>query len=177
MNPTTCDHRWSASNVRQGYLIIEGCFQCKGRAASFFDGSIPPVEDHRDGDHFWSHMGRFQASRFDLKCAKCSKEIPLGEMVALMLCRTCDPECGVFEAGMLGEIDLNSRVCVALCADTTHGSKQCIGHEGLRALNEYFEDRYKDTGKKVLVVPCILRRSADTCQGVTLADVGLGDLN
>jgi hypothetical protein len=133
------------------------------------------VEDYRDEDHFWSHLGGFRAVKFDLRCAKCSQEVHLGDVMALIQCMTCDPECGVFQVAM-GDLDLNNRVCVALCADTSHVSEKCIGEERLRALNQYFEYEFKDTGKRILVVPCIMRRSVDSCQGVSLAETGLAEL-
>jgi hypothetical protein len=176
MNETLCEHRWFKSNVRRGYLVIEGCFQCKGRIASFSDAPVPPVEDHREGEHFWSQLGGFPAVKFDLKCAKCSTEILLGDVMAVMRCMTCNPECGVFEVAM-GDVDLNSRVCVALCADITHGVKQCVSDEGLRALNDYFDHEFTTSGRRILVVPCSMRRSADTCQAVALADAGLAELH
>jgi hypothetical protein len=52
----------------------------------------------------------------------------------------------------------------------------CVSDEGLRALNEYYNEGLRDPAKKIVVVPCRLRRSVDTCQGVVLADVGLTEL-
>jgi hypothetical protein len=63
---------------------------------------------------------------------------------------------------------------VADVADAVAGT--CVSDEGLRALNEYYNEGLRDPAKKIIVVPCRLRRSVDTCQGVVLADVGLTEL-
>jgi hypothetical protein len=175
MNDMLCHHKWSMHNIRNGYLIIEGCFVCKGRISYFSEEPVPPIDDYREGDHFWSHMGSFQASKFDLKCQECGKVVVLGDVMALMLCMNCDPECGIFEIGA-SEKDLKTWVYVALCADTTHATQKCITEAGIQALNEYFNYQLKDPGKKIIVTPCLHRKSADTCQGIVLADVGLTEL-
>ena len=175
MNETSCLHKWSMHNIRNGYLIIEGCFVCRGRISYFSDEPVPPIDDYREGDHFWSHMGSFQASKFDLKCDKCGKIVTLADVMALMLCMSCDEECGVFEMST-EQKGKKTWHYVALCADTTHASHKCISEAGINALNEYFNSELRDPTKKIVVVPCIHRKSADTCQGIVLADVGLTDL-
>ncbi|MEW5900370.1 MAG: hypothetical protein AB1715_02780 [Acidobacteriota bacterium] len=163
------------TNLRSGYLVIEGCFHCGNRISFFSDEPVPPVDEYREGDHFWSHLGNFQASQFDLRCEKCSRLIPLSTVMATMLCMSCNPECGVYRAGS-SERGQKTWVYVALCADTSHASRRCIPKEGIRALNEYFNSGLLDPMKKIVVVSCKLRQSPDTCQGIVLTDTGLTDL-
>lgn len=175
MAKVACNHRWVMTNTRSGYLVIEGCFHCRNRISFFSEEPVPPIDDYQEGEHFWSYLGSFQASQFDLKCKKCSKEVPLNKVMALMLCMKCNPECGVFKAS-LGEKNQKTWVYVALCADTSHASRKCISEEGIQALNEYFNQSLRDQRKKIVVVPCRLRQSVDTCQGIVLVDVGLTEL-
>jgi hypothetical protein len=163
------------SNIRNGYLVVEGCFHCRNRTSFFSQEPVPPQDDYREGDHFWSYLGSSQASKFDLRCSRCGREVSLKEVMALMLCMKCDPQCGVYKAGT-GDEGEKIWVYVALCADTSHASKRCISKDGIRALNEYFNRQIQNPEKKILVVPCILRRSADTCEGIVLADVGLTEI-
>jgi hypothetical protein len=171
----SCDHKWKMTNVRSGYLVIEGCFHCRHRISFFSEEPAPPIDDYQEGPHFWSHLGDYQASKFDLKCEKCKKEVHLDDVMAVMLCMSCDPECGVSAVGT-EEQGRKTWVYVALCADTSHASTTCISDEGIRALNEYFNSGLRDPSKKIVVVPCRLRKSVDTCQGIVLADVGLTEL-
>ena len=163
------------ANIRHGYLVIEGCFHCRRRISFFSAEPVPPIDDYQEGDHFWSHLGDFQASRFDLRCPKCSTTVPLDQVMALLLCMRCNPECGVYRAGESGP-GRKTWVYAALCADTSHTREECVPETGLQALNEYFNAGLHDPGKLIRIVPCNLRKSVDTCQGVVLADVGLTDI-
>ena len=175
MTKDSCEHRWAMANIRHGYLVIEGCFHCRSRISFFSGEPVPPIDDYMEGEHFWSHLGDFQASKFDLRCEKCSAAVPLTDVTALMLCMRCNPECGVFKAGDAGP-GKKTWVYVALCADTSHTKGKCVSEAGLGTLNEYFNVGLHDPGKLIRIVSCSLRKSVDTCQGVVLADVGLTDI-
>lgn len=175
MSKASCEHRWAMANIRHGYLVIEGCFHCRRRIAFFSDEPVPPIDDYMEGEHFWSHLGDFQASKFDLRCEKCAADMPLTEVMALMLCMRCNPECGVFKAGAAAP-GKKAWVYVALCADTSHAKGRCVPETGLQALNEYFNAGLDNPAKLIRIVPCRLRKSVDTCQGVVLADVGLTEI-
>jgi len=175
VSSAACRHKWAMANVRGGYLVVEGCFHCRQRTSFFSEEPVPPIDDYREGDHFWTHLGDFQASKFDLKCETCGRDVALKDVMAVMLCLRCDPTCGAYKAGSdAGES--KTWVYVALCSDTSHVAGTCVSDEGLRALNEYYNEGLRDPAKKIIVVPCRLRRSVDTCQGVVLADVGLTEL-
>lgn len=175
MTKASCRHHWTMSNIRHGYLVIEGCFHCRSRISFFSDEPVPPIDDYMEGEHFWSHLGDFQASKFDLRCGNCSKDIPLADVMAMMLCMGCNPDCGVYKAGSR-EAGRKTWVYVALCANTSHARGKCVTKPGLQALNEYFNHGLHDPAKRILIVPCELRKSVDTCQGVVLADVGLTEI-
>jgi len=162
------------TNIRDGYLVTEGCFHCLNRISFFSSEPVPPIDSYHEGDHFWSYLGSAQAVKFDLICQLCEKLVPLKELMALMLCVGCDPECGVYQ---IGHRDREPKVWVyvALCADTSHASGVCVPDEGIRALNEYYQAGLEGT-RPIRVVPCRLRRSVDSCQGIILADVGLTEL-
>ena len=170
-----CDHCWAMTNIRTGYLVVEGCWHC-GHRKSFFSGeSVPPQDDYREGDHFWSYFGSSQASKFDLKCEKCSLEVPLKDVMALMLCMRCDRKCGVYKAGS-EKRDGKTWVYAALCADSSHASGKCVTKSGIKALNEYFSRGNRGPDKKIIVVSCKSRRNINTCEGIVLADVGLTEV-
>lgn len=162
-------------NVRQGYLVIEGCFHCNNRLSFFSEEPVPPIDEYREGDHFWSHRGNYQASQFDLQCEKCKKKISLNEVVAVMMCMRCSPDCGVYRAGSQKK-GIRPWLYVALCADTSHVKGKCIREAGIRALNAYFNQSISDPYKKIVVVSCKARKHMDTCEGIVLADSGLTEI-
>ncbi len=175
MKKTACHHQWSMTNHRGGYLVIEGCPHCLNRISFFSQEPVPPIDTYRKGVHLWKHLAGYQASQFDLKCENCETEVQLREVMALMLCMQCSPECDVYLAGTQ-EPGRKTWVYAALCADTSHAAEKCITSKSLKALNEYFNQGIADPDKRIVVVPCRLRKSVDMCQGIVLADVGLTDL-
>jgi len=174
MTKATCRHRWKMVNLHGGYLVIEGCFHCRQRISQFSEEPVPPIEAYREGEHFWSHLADYQASKFDLRCEECGETVPLRDVMATMLCMRCDPECGVFKAGQ--SEGGKHWVYVALCANTSHAGAACVSEGGIQAMNEYFNEDLHDPEKRIVVVPCSRRRSVDTCQGIVLADVGLTEM-
>ena len=175
MKNIDCHHQWSMTNLLGGYLVIEGCRHCLHRISFFSQEPVPPKDTYQEGAHYWKHLAGYQASQFDLKCEKCGGEVQLKEVMALMLCMKCNPECDVYVAGTR-EPDRKTWVYAALCADTSHAARKCIPSKSLKALNEYFNKGIADPAKSIVVVPCRLRKSVDMCQGIVLADVGLTEL-
>ena len=171
---STCKHRWSMVNIRSGYLVVEGCRQCKARASFFSEESVPPVDDYEDGEHYWTYLGSFQAVKFDLACDDCGEVVDLNDMMGLMLSTCRNPDCEV--ARIAAEGGKGTWVYVAFCADSTHASGKCVSEAGIKALTEYFNGNIKDPNKKIIVVPCSKCKSIDTCDGIVIADTGLTDI-
>ncbi|UCE60419.1 MAG: hypothetical protein JSU63_01465 [Phycisphaerales bacterium] len=171
---STCNHSWSMVNIRNGYLVIEGCHECRARTSFFSMETVPPVDDYRDGEHFWTYLGSFQAVKFDLSCEECGEIVNLNDMMGLMLSTCRDPDC---EVGRLATAQgKGTWVYVALCADSSHATGKCVSDAGVKALGEYFNANIKDPDKKVVVVPCRMCNSIDTCEGIVIADTGLTEI-
>jgi hypothetical protein len=169
-----CKHTWSMVNIRNGYLVVEGCHRCKARASFFSTEPTPPVDDYQEGEHFWTYLGSSQAVKFDLSCSACGKVVDLNDMMGLMLSTCRDPDC---EVGRLAVgAGRGTWVYVALCADSSHASGRCVSEAGVKGLTEYFNANIKDPNKRIIVVPCIKCNSIDTCEGVVIADTGLTDI-
>jgi len=171
---STCRHQWAMVNVRNGYLVIEGCAKCKARSSFFSTEPIAPVDNYHEGEHFWSYLSSAQAVKFDLKCDECGEAVSLDEMMGLMLSTCREPEC---EVGRIAtDAGRGTWVYVALCADSTHAGGKCVSEAGVKALTEYFNAQIKDQDKRIIVVPCIKCNSIDTCEGIVIADTGLTDI-
>jgi len=171
---STCSHNWSMVNIRGGYWVVEGCRHCGARCSFFSLEPSAPVDDYREGDHRWTHLGSLQAVKFDLRCENCGELVDLGEMMGLMLSTCRDPDCEV--AQIAARAGKNTWVYVALCADSTHESGKCVSERAIEALTEYFNGRMRTPGKRAVVVPCIKCKSIDTCEGIVIADTGLTEI-
>jgi hypothetical protein len=134
------------------------------------------MDSYKKGEHKWNFLGSSQAVKFDLKCQRCGNEVRLRNTMALMLCTECMQDC---DAGRRArhEGGEHTWVYLALCPESSHLSGECVGPDETGALTEYFNGRIRTSGKKILILPCNMRPSIDTCQGEILADVGLKDLD
>jgi hypothetical protein len=169
-----CEHHWSMTDIRSGYLVAEGCYHCGARSSFFSTEPVAPIDEYREGPHFWEYRGSAQAVTFNLVCDKCGEKVDLSDMTGLMLSTCDDLQC---EVGRLAhELGKRTSIYVALCADTSHESGTCVSDAGVAALAEYFNQRLRSGRRKIVVVPCRMCSNLDCCRGIVLADTGLTDL-
>ncbi len=171
---STCPHHWSMTNVRSGYLVVEGCYHCGARGSFFSTEPAAPMDEYRQGEHMWRYLSSSQAVAFGLRCEICGTVVDLSDMTGLMLSTCEDPECQV--GCMALEMGKGTSVYVALCADSSHSAGHCVSDEGVAALGEYFNQRLRSAHKKIVVVPCSMCSDIDCCAGVVIADAGLTEL-
>jgi len=170
-----CAHRWSLTDIRSGYLVVEGCRHCGARGTYFSTEFAAPKEDYWDEPHHWQHLFSSQAVTFNLRCDKCGEVVDLKDVVGLQLCTMHDASCDV--ARLQAELGEGSSVYVALCSDSTHETTgTCVSEAGIKALNEYFNQRLRREGKQIVVVPCTKCKNLDRCQAIVIADSGLIEL-
>ena len=172
MNPHV--HRWYMTAIRAGYIVTESCHECGARSSFFTTESVPPVDEYREGRHYWIYQGNFQAVKFRLQCDGCSKHVDLEDMVALMLSTCDDQECAV--GRLVRDRGEGSWVYVALCKSSSHASGKCVSAESIEALDQYFNQDNEASGKRVTVVPCSTCSNTDTCRGIVIADTGLTEI-
>ena len=165
----SCNHEWSICNVRHGYFVEEGCFECGARLSFFSAEPVPPIDKYREGRHYWAYLGSFQTVKFDLKCRACGRIVDLNDVNGLMLSECTDRDCQV--GALVRQQGPDSLVYVALCPNTSHPTGKCVSSEGIEALNQYFNARLAPVGRKVTIVPCKLCNSIDKCRGTSIVDV------
>jgi hypothetical protein len=169
-----CTHHWSMIDVRSGYLVVEGCYHCGARSSFFSTEVVAPMDEYRDGPHYWEYLSGDQAVTFRLRCDLCGAEPDLSAMTGLMLSTCEEPGC---EIGRLAhKLGRRASIYVALCGDSSHASSRCVSDEGVRALTEYFNQGRRRRRRRIVVVPCRMRSDADCCRGVVIADAGLTEL-
>ena len=171
---SVCMHEWSMCNVRHGYLVVEGCWECSGRLSFFSTEPAAPIDEYRQGKHFWTYMGSSQTVKFDLECRACGTRVDLDDVNGLMLSECRDPDCQV--GALVNQQGSDSLVYVALCPDSTHAMGKCVSSEGIAALAQYFNQNLEALGRNVIVVPCKMCNSTDRCRGTVIADTSLTDV-
>lgn len=171
---TECPHEWRMCHIRHGYLVVEGCFECGGRLSSFSTEPIPPVDEYRQGRHFWNYLGSFQTVKFDLECSRCGTTVDLDDVHGIMLSECDDPQCAV--GALVRRQGADSLVYVALCAGHGHSTGKCVSQQAIEALTQYFNQNLAAVNRRVTVVPCLMCNSIDRCRGTVIADVGLTEI-
>ena len=171
---TTCSHRWSMTDVRSGFLVVEGCYHCGARTSFFSEEPVAPMDEYREGSHIWEFLSGEQAVLFGLRCDRCGKVVDLSRMTGLAMSTCEDPECAV--GRLARDLGRTASIYVALCGESTHESGRCVSEEGVAALQEYFNQGRRPGARRIVVVPCIMRSDADCCRGIVISDAGLTDL-
>jgi hypothetical protein len=171
---STCSHHWTMTDVRSGFLVVEGCYHCGARSSFFSDEPAAPMDEYREGEHIWEYLSDDQAVSFGLCCEKCGASADLSAMTGLMMSLCEDPDCAIGRLQL--ELGATASIYVALCGDSTHESSRCVSEEGVAALEAYFNQGRRPGRRRIVVVPCSMRSDSDCCRGVVISDAGLTDL-
>lgn len=171
MEEKTCSHLWEMINVQSGFIITENCFRCNKTSTYFSFEERPPLEEYRDGEHFWNIMESAQSIRFDLKCRYCNKIIQYGELSGLMMCTGCDEKCEI--AKLMKKLEKKRTwVYVAFGFFPVTERKQ-ISTEKISILEEYFNQRRKSSRSKIKIVSSEMIENIATCFAELIKDVGM----
>lgn len=150
MSDERCLHEWKMVDVHYGFVITEKCFHCEKVSTYFAYDQKPPLEEYREGDHFWNVMESAQSIRFSLQCKKCEALYTFNELYGLMMCTGCDDDC---EVEILRK-DLEPErtwVYVAFGFLPVEERKQ-LSKEKIAILEEYINQRRKSSTSKVMIV-------------------------
>jgi len=172
----TCEHDWKIINIRNGFLVTEGCTATGERANYFTLEDNPHKDTYMVDGNLWRYLGNSQAVKFDLACTKCGAVKKLDRTQALAMVIECNDDCraAVYEKGLDPE---TTWVYTAMCTEVSHKTGECVPEEETSALTEYFNSRIRTPDKKVIFVPCILLGGIDRCQAEIIADVGMKDID
>ena len=168
-----CLHLWEMVNVQHGFMTTEKCFHCDKVVTYFSLEHKPPLEEYRDGEHFWNVMETAQSVRFDLKCTKCGTQEELKELMGLMMCTGCDEQC---EVDILAKKLASQRtwVYVAFGFLPRDERKQLSQHQ-ITILEDYFNQRRKSskTGSRIVIVDHEMVKNYATCYAEVIRDLDL----
>jgi len=167
-----CRHSWQMANIRYGFLVTEKCRHCEAVETYFSIEDVPPKEEHREGDHFWRYLGSTQTVKFDLRCERCQGLVDCSDMLALMYCMKCSEKCNVCAMTDICESQ-SIMILVALTSDVRAEARREISLDTVTCLSQYFNDRIRTVGKKILILPDWMRQDPTICKGEVLQDVGM----
>jgi hypothetical protein len=168
MQEAKCD--WEMVNVRYGFVITEQCSDTR-QVITYFSDHEPPLEEYRDGDHFWNVMETAQSIRFDLQCKECGKAETFNELMGLMMCTGCIEDCEVNR--LMTELETERTwVYVAFGFLPTDEKKQ-LSKEKIAILEDYFNQRRKSSTSRIKIVSHEMVKSYATCYAEVIRDLDL----
>jgi len=170
-----CQHRWEMTEIQFGYVVFEKCFHCGGLRTYFSVEDAPILGDkYREGDHFWSRVENAQSFRFDLRCTQCGHVEEFDELMGLLHCTGCLPDCHVEILRKKHEAD---RVWILVAFGFLPEAKaKPISPHKLDILTDYFNQRRDSSRSTIRIVSFDLIDDLSRCAGEFLHDVGMVSL-
>jgi hypothetical protein len=161
-------------NVQFGFVAFERCYHCQGLRTFFSQEQNPFLgEKYREGDHFWSRFENAQSFRFDLRCSECSQVERFDDLMGLLYCTGCLPECTVDVLRRRHEAE-GKWVLVAFgFLPDANTPPRPIPEVKLEILSDYFNQRRRSGRARIAVVPFTLIPNVSLCRGDFLHDVGM----
>ena len=171
MQEEKCSHSWKMVNIAYGFVITEKCYQTDKVATYFTFEHKPPLEEYREGDHFWNVMESAQSFRFDLKCTKCGLITTFDELMGLMMCTGCDKTC---EVDIIRKKLASDRtwVYVAFGFLPINERKQ-LTQEKILILENYFNQRRKSSKSRIKIVSHEMVKNFATCYAEVIKDIDM----
>ncbi|MBN1388151.1 MAG: hypothetical protein JW965_06870 [Bacteroidales bacterium] len=168
MNTSECAHQWEMVNTQSGFIVTETCHKCNLVTTYFSREEHPPLEEYRDGEHFWNIMASSQSVSFDLRCKLCNTLVSFDELSSLMLCTGCDKDCKVFK---LLKRDPGHSVWVYVAFGfKPYKDKQQLSKEKLKILEDYFNAKRRSTKSSIKIVSFEMIDDLDSCKGGFIMD-------
>jgi hypothetical protein len=171
MTGTECGHIWRMVNVDYGYVITEKCSKCEIISTYFTFEDRPPLEEYREGNHFWNVMESAQSFRFDFKCTHCGRVVKFDKLMGLLMCSGCDENCEVEKLQKLLEKE-KTWVYVAFGFLPITEHKQ-LSKKKIAILEDFFNQRRKSTDSRIKIVSQELVTNYAMCYGEVIKDVNM----
>lgn len=164
--------RYAMTGVRQGWVVIEHEIRTKAKRAFFSSGPASPLDEYREGSDVWTPAEAAQSFRFDLEDRETGEVLPFDELLGLAFWGSCPRSNALWE---LGDIAQEQRISVYVAVTFEAAATPGLNLEPrkLRALNGYFNERLRDPGKKILILPDLFGLYREFSYGHIMMDLGL----
>lgn len=167
-----CRHRWEMTAVQFGFVSFEKCFHCNGLRTYFSFEQAPFLgDDYREGDCFWSRVENAQSFRFGLRCVGCGRMERYEDLMGLLHCTSCQPECRV--EVMRQELEAQKTWPLVAFGFIEKSKALPIPPEKLDVLTDYFNQRRDTRRSRVRILSFELIPDFSGCRGDFLHDVGM----
>ena len=171
MQEESCAHVWEMINIHPGFIITEKCSHCSKISTYFSFEDRPPLEEYREGDHFWNVVESAQSIRFDLMCSKCGTLVQYDDLSGLMMCTGCDKNCKVDK--LMNDLAKERTWVYVAFSFLPSNEREQLGDEKISILEDYFNQRRKSSFSKIKIVSNEMIDNIETCFAEVIKDVGM----
>jgi hypothetical protein len=171
MADTNCEHTWEKVNIRPGFIISEKCHHCRRVSTYFSFDKSPPLEEYREGEHFWNVMESAQSNRFDLRCSTCAELVKLDELLGLMMCTSCDGACA--PGALMKKLEPERTWVYVAFGFLPQDEKKQLSAGQLKALEDHFNGIRKSGKSRIKIVSSSQVRDISMCFGQIIRDVDM----
>lgn len=167
-----CQHQWDMISIQFGFVVFEKCFHCNGLRTYFSMEDTPILGDkYREGDHYWSRVENAQTLRFDLQCNRCNRIEKFNDLMGLLYCTSCLPDCEVEILRRKYEAE-RTWLLVAVGFLPKVLAEPILSYK-LELLTDYFNQRRDTSRSRIKIVSFNLIKDLSYCKGDFIHDVGL----
>jgi hypothetical protein len=167
-----CQHQWEMTNIQFGFIAFEKCSYCNGVRTYFSVEDTPALGDeYREGEHFWSRVESAQSFRFDLRCKKCGHLEKFYDLMGLLHCTSCMPDCKVEVLRQKYEAE-KTWILVGF-GHLPAATATPIPPYKLDILSEYFNQRRDTSRSRIKILPFNLIEDFSLCKGEFIHDRGM----
>ncbi len=167
-----CQHQWEMTNIQFGFVVFEKCFHCN-QLRTYFSAEHTSLlgDKYREGDHYWSRVENAQSFRFDLQCTQCNRLEKFDDLMGLLHCTGCLPDCEIEALRKKYEAE-RTWILVAF-GFLPRAKTEPIPPDKLDALTDYFNQRRDTSRSRIKIVPFNLIGDLSRCKGDFVHDVGM----
>lgn len=164
-----CRHRWEMANIQFGFVVFEKCSHCNNLRTYF---SVDDTwDEYREGDCLWSIVENAQTFRFDLKCRECNHVEKFTDLMGLLYCTSCLPDC---EAEILRKkYEAEKTWILVAFGFLPQALTKPIEERKLDILTDYFNQRRDTSRSKIKIISFSLISDVSRCRGEFIHDVGM----
>lgn len=167
-----CPHEWEMTNIQFGFVVFEKCFHCNELRTYFSVEDHPILGDiYREGDCYWNRMANAQSIRFDLICKKCNHTEKFDDLMGLMHCTGCLPDCQVDVQRR--KLETEKIWIVVAFGFLPKAKTEPIPQEKLDILSDYFNQRRDTSRSRIKVLSFNLIEDLSRCRGDFIHDVDM----
>jgi len=157
------------ANIQFGFVVFEKCSHCNNLRTYF---SVEDTwDEYREGDCLWSIVENAQTFRFDLKCRDCNHLERFQDLMGLLYCTSCLPDCEVEVIRKKCEAE-KTWILVAF-GFLPQALTNPISERKLDILTDYFNQRRDTARSKIKIVSFNLISDLSRCRGEFIHDVGM----